>query len=108
MFGPSTDLGIEALSYIPPHPQRGSGTHRLVAALIEHEQRATIDSFDRQFDMKQLVKSLNGHIAGFAFFRSCWTKAVSLVYREAFKQSEPLFGELKEPIPIRPYKYENA
>lgn len=105
---PSTEIGVEAAPYIPPHPQRGSGTHRIVAALIEHEAEAELGNFNRQFDLKELTKSLQGHIAGFAFFRTCWTKAVSQVYSETLKQPEPLYGDLKEPIPIRPYKYANA
>lgn len=107
-FTPSTEIGVEAASYLTPHPQRGSGTHRIVAALIEHEAKAEPGNFNRQFDLEELTRSLQGQITGFAFFRTCWTKAVSKIYSEALKQPEPLYGDLKDPIPIRPYKYANA
>lgn len=103
-----TELGTEVLSYVPPHPQRGSGTHRIVAALIEHEAKANLEALHKNFDLMDLAKSLQGQITGFTFFRTCWTKAVSRIYSDTLKQPEPMYGELKEPIPIRPYKYANA
>lgn len=94
-------------SYVAPHPARGSGSHRLILVLIEHQH-----PFDRtvggEFDCKQLLGEMGGSVRGYVFFRSCWTKAVSAIYRDALNRPEPLFGLVKEPIPIRPYRYTNA
>lgn len=104
---PTRILGQELHSYQPPHPIRGTGTHRFLAALIEHSSEFKLTS-DRIFNFKEALIENEGSVKGFCFFRSCWTKTVTEIFKSHIKVNEPVYGELRSPIPIKPYKYTNA
>lgn len=107
-------------AYEPSHPARGSGTHRFIAVVIENSKPISL-SQDRYYfitkailmnfrflNLGELLSACEGKVVGYTFFRSCWTKPVSQIYSQVLRRPEPLYGELRAALPIRPYKYSNA
>jgi phosphatidylethanolamine-binding protein (PEBP) family uncharacterized protein len=66
------------LPYIPPHPARGSGVHRIVVTVGTRAK--SVPSMKRHCSIAEMVAKLEGSILGVSFFRTCWTKQVSDVY----------------------------
>lgn len=92
--------------YIPPHPARGTSSHRFVSVIFQHDSPLTLPS-DRIANVKEILEGSKATVKGYSFFRSCWTKEVSRIYAEILQQAELRFGDLAPPIPVRPYKYAN-
>lgn len=72
------------LPYIPPHPERGSGIHRIVICVgtIKSEENENKGEINRNTTTAELLKMTNGYLQGYAFFRTCWTRHVSQIYKE--------------------------
>lgn len=111
--GLDADVRLDASSeaahaFQPPHPARGTSTHRILTVLMEHDQPYTIDEARTTADLLKAMKE-GGVVCGYTFFRTCWTRAVSEMYKDGrLEGAEPMYGEYKAPIPVRPYKYANA
>jgi hypothetical protein len=95
-------LGFEILPYIPPHPARGSDTHRVVSVMMEHDKPIMESTFLKTVDIgpgfelyNNRIASLDGirsvSITGIQFHRICWTPAVSMIYQR-LGIKEPIFG----------------
>lgn len=103
--------GEELCSFIPPHPFRGSGAHRCAFILVKHSDKIALDlQPNRLINFLELLENHKAVICGYTFFRTCWTKTASELYRRHFGANveEPSFGELAEPVSVKEYKYANA
>lgn len=95
-MAPSAD---DALPCIPPHPARGSDTHRIVAFVLEHANPLALEALIlaheippaasayklRVTDMRRVLAggTEDGgdvRLMGYQFYRTCWTRAVSQFY----------------------------
>ena len=107
----------DLLKAIPPHPSRGSDTHRIVAFVLEHEQplnKILTDSAStveheksRHTNIKQLLEESEGvRLVGYQFFRTCWTKVVNQ-FCHKMGIPERIFGEVlvKQGEKSSPYLY---
>src|SRR5690606_31819861 len=55
-------------AFIPPHPQRGSGVHRIILVVVEHPQEIP-NTDTRLFNFKNFFNAIpNARITGFTFF----------------------------------------
>jgi hypothetical protein len=117
---------------IPPHPARGSDTHRIVTVVIEHDKpiepsyleahqdiNAAPEYLARLTDLHSLLGRENVKLLGYQFYRTCWTKPVSQFYTQIGMHpcinqmtflgiAEPVFGELLAPRKARASKFANA
>lgn len=66
------------LPYIPPHPARGTGVHRIVIVVGTIEK--TLSFNQRKCTISEMLQITNGKILGFSFFRTFWTKHVTDIY----------------------------
>lgn len=95
----------QLLTYLPPHPARGIGVCRYACVLLSHQNKIPEnlnDLFDKKsgnfantanriFDISNLIKKFDLHVASYVWFISSWTKSVSTL----FGPNQPL-GEVKE------------
>ena len=81
------------LSYVPPHPQKGTKYHRYT--LIAYEQpnagsdtvNITVDQRDA-FDVKALAQAHGLEPRGVSFFRQVWDESVSKIYSDVLRKLE--------------------
>jgi hypothetical protein len=110
--GNESGVGEELCSFIPPHPFRGSGAHRCAFVLVKHSEKIALDlQPHRLINFQEILESHKAAaICGYTFFRTCWTKTASELYRRHFGADveEPSFGEVQEPVSVKEYKYANA
>lgn len=93
-FNPSQD---DPWTCIPPHPARGSDTHRILACVFEHSVPLDISTFrlsnsavgaigtetsSRLLDVRLLLGNHGVNLAGIQFYRTCWTKKISEFYTQ--------------------------
>ncbi|KAF9934729.1 hypothetical protein FBU30_000587 [Linnemannia zychae] len=89
------------LSYLPPHPPKGTPYHRYTLLLAEQpnggQDKVQIDAtqISRESTVHELCSQFNLEVKGLTFFRQVWDKDVSRIYRDILKQDEPIYG--KEP-----------
>lgn len=120
------------LESIPPHPARGSDTHRVVVVVLEHsspvepsqlfnltlEKNNTPLYQNRIVDLRMLLKREDIQLSGYQFYRTCWTQKVSQFYADLsnirnyhftfVELTEPVFGDILPPRLAPRYKYSNA
>lgn len=78
--------GDTILSYVPPHPSKGSRNHRYVTVLLEQSDR--ISGLQQQvqtntpFDLRALATQHGLTPVGVHFFRSKWSPVVSTIYAD--------------------------
>ncbi|GAA5825143.1 hypothetical protein JCM11251_006117 [Rhodosporidiobolus azoricus] len=83
------------LSYLPPHPQKGTPYHRYTVLLLEQSSELSLaaDSIAREgFSTREFVEKNGLKPAGVSFFRQVWDKDVSMIYKEVLNAPEPRFG----------------
>ncbi|GAA5875709.1 hypothetical protein JCM8547_007046 [Rhodosporidiobolus lusitaniae] len=88
------------LSYVPPHPQKGTPYHRYTVLLFEQPSQATFssDSIERAgFSTREFVKEHGLKTSGVSFFRQVWDKDVSKIYEEVLDLPEPRYGRPPKP-----------
>ena len=91
--------GSDHWTCIPPHPARGSDTHRVVAVVVEHERPLEVGLLEtlrdvgtipeyrgRLTDLQALLASDDMRLLGYQFYRTCWTKLVSQFYSQIGKE----------------------
>ncbi|KAJ1662388.1 mitochondrial 54S ribosomal protein YmL35 [Coemansia sp. RSA 1813] len=86
------------LPYIPPHPAKGTPTHRYVLAVFEQgkggrEQLGTVD-ISRNTVVRDFVSQHSLRLVGISFFRASWNEAVDGVYRNVLKTEPPNYGPM--------------
>ncbi len=91
--------GKEVLSYVPPHPQRGTPYHRYTVLLLSREAGAASGAVDSStnanaqpiqreaFDVRAYMQQRGLGVAGLHFWRGIWkegptAQAVEQVYRD--------------------------
>ncbi|KAJ1797170.1 mitochondrial 54S ribosomal protein YmL35 [Coemansia sp. RSA 2399] len=86
------------LPYIPPHPARGTPTHRYVLAVFEQGQggREKLGAIDvsRNMVVRDFVSQHSLRLVGISFFRASWSEAVDDVYRDVLKTEPPNYGPM--------------
>ncbi len=98
--------GNQGLDFIPPHPARGTGVHRIILALIEHPSSITKHSNERLFTFSKLLNDVpEARVCGTSFFRTCWTKQINTIYMNFLLKDEPLYGNFKRFRTSTSYKY---
>lgn len=94
--------GSDLVSYIPPHPQKGTKPHRYALCLLAQPKGASI-SFSsverRQFSLRDFAAQNNLTVEGAHFWRSKWTEGSSSTITDVYRQF--LGGEENEPHFIR-------
>lgn len=73
------------LSYVPPHPQKGTPYHRYTVLLFEQPSQLTLDgsAIERAgFSTREFIKEHELKPSGVSFFRQVWDKDVSKIYKE--------------------------
>lgn len=82
----------DVLNFIPPHPARGSDSHRIIATLLEHDSPITVSCLrvdneisnskysDRHMNLLKVSDRSDIRIVGYQFFRTCWTRKTSSFY----------------------------
>ncbi|BGP17591.1 hypothetical protein JCM10213_001240 [Rhodosporidiobolus nylandii] len=101
------------LSFVPPHPQKGTPYHRYTALLLEQSSALELDAADATleregFSTREFVEKHGLKAAGVSFFRQVWDKDVSAIYEEVLNLPEPRFGRPPkvDTYAGRPAKYE--
>ncbi|KAJ1820015.1 mitochondrial 54S ribosomal protein YmL35, partial [Coemansia sp. RSA 2598] len=93
--------GNVLLPYIPPHPAKGTPTHRYAVVALEQPDNGQqrIDSADVSRDMvlRDFVAQHNLRTVGISFFRASWDESVDSVYREILNMPPPSYGQM--PVP---------
>ncbi|KNE61119.1 hypothetical protein AMAG_06870 [Allomyces macrogynus ATCC 38327] len=93
-------VGHLVLPYVPPHPTKGSGTHRVVALVLEQPAAETTESADtaapttslpRQVAVWDLVQAQGLTPRGLLLWKTEWDTTVSDVFRNVLKEREPRF-----------------
>ncbi|OZJ06705.1 hypothetical protein BZG36_00307 [Bifiguratus adelaidae] len=95
------------LSYIPPHPQRGTKYHRYTVIVYQQngDGQLELDIANRpqsreRFDLGTFAETHKLQPVGVTFFRQVWSPATSSVYTDILKEKEPHYGRLPR---IDPY-----
>ncbi|KNE59448.1 hypothetical protein AMAG_03728 [Allomyces macrogynus ATCC 38327] len=94
-------VGHLVLPYVPPHPTKGSGTHRVVALVLEQPAADATESADaaaapttslpRQVAVWDLVQAQGLTPRGLLLWKTEWDTTVSDVFRNVLKEREPRF-----------------
>ncbi|KAJ1933633.1 mitochondrial 54S ribosomal protein YmL35 [Linderina macrospora] len=91
----------ELLSYIPPHPARGSPTHRYAFVAFEQadggKQRIENAEVSRDLVLREFAKQHSLRPVGLSFFRATWDESVDEVYRDVLKLAPPNYGQMPAP-----------
>jgi len=107
----------DLMGYIPPHPARGSDTHRILIVLLEHDITLKLPLktaaglaplYDQRIiELRRLLSRSEVKLFGYNFFRSCWTAQTSPLWTDVLKVPEPIYGELlpEKPKPVSKYLY---
>lgn len=77
--------GQTILSYIPPHPNRGTGNHRYVTVLLEQATSDPLPSFQAErtgFNLRDLIATHSLTPVGIHFYRAQWSPVVSTIYSD--------------------------
>lgn len=100
--------------YVPPHPQKGTPSHRYVILLLpqssptEPIEVPAISNTERvSFDLRQFSQEygLDGSVGGGAhMWREVWNETVSEIYQDTLKMDEPVFGLPRKPDPYAEVK----
>ncbi|KEI38237.1 uncharacterized protein L969DRAFT_18261 [Mixia osmundae IAM 14324] len=115
--------GDTVLSYIPPHPQKGTPHHRYTYLLfaqrgkIQDEVKASNDQTPGRsapvelaklkqlqrlgLSVRTLMDQHNLEPVGVHFVRQQWTPEVTDIFRRTFGRPEPVYGKEKQ---VDPYK----
>ncbi|XP_069112763.1 large ribosomal subunit protein mL38-like [Argopecten irradians] len=111
--GDDVSKGEELCSYLPPFPVRGTGFHRYVFMLYEHEKEIDFSKEkmpdncmslqQRTFQTSTFYKNLQDDITpvSVAFFQSEWDNSVTKTFWDKLEMKEPLF-EFIHPSPYHP------
>ncbi|ORX64723.1 PEBP-like protein [Linderina pennispora] len=90
--------GSELLAYIPPHPARGSPTHRYAFVAFEQpdggKQRIENIEVSRDLVLREFAKQHHLRPVGLSFFRANWNESVDEVYRDVLKLAPPSYGQM--------------
>lgn len=86
--------GDVILSYVPPHPQKGTGFHRYVWLALQQSSKISPEKVFKQleqtqWDAKKFLQQSEMTPCGCVFHRAAWTPAVSDLYDQG-QISEPL------------------
>jgi len=94
----SAASGNEILSYVPPHPQKGTPYHRYTFLLLEQTSRLSQASLETpgKFDTRAFVSEHGMRPVAVHFFRQVWDKSVSAIYKDDLKTPEPVYGRPKK------------
>ncbi|ORZ17121.1 phosphatidylethanolamine-binding protein [Absidia repens] len=101
---PTVQGGDAILNYIPPHPQKGTKTHRYTWIAYEQgsagqDQLNIITKMDQRhgFDAKAFAKEHGLTVRGITFFRQKWNESVSKIYSDILETKEPVYGKPPKP-----------
>ncbi|KAJ2725262.1 mitochondrial 54S ribosomal protein YmL35 [Coemansia sp. Benny D115] len=103
MTQPKADIqqGTSLLSYIPPHPAKGSPMHRYALVAFEQPEGglARLDGIEVSRDMvlRDFVAEHNLRTVGISFFRAEWNESVDSVYRDVLGLQPPSYGPMPSP-----------
>lgn len=93
--------GESFLSYVPPHPCRGTGFHRYAWVLCSHEtalkKEVVLDALKKaEFDFSKFV-NVQGlqsiELRGLNFFRSAWSEKVSELFTGGLVKEPACYSE---------------
>ncbi|KAJ2374807.1 mitochondrial 54S ribosomal protein YmL35 [Coemansia sp. RSA 2607] len=93
--------GDVLLPYIPPHPAKGTPTHRYAVVAFEQSDagqtrisgvEASRDMVLHEFAAKHKLRPV-----GISFFRATWNESVDEVYRDILNLPPPSFGPMPKP-----------
>ncbi|KAJ1966176.1 mitochondrial 54S ribosomal protein YmL35 [Dipsacomyces acuminosporus] len=92
--------GDMLLPYIPPHPARGSPTHRYAVVAFEQGEggQKRIEGVDvsRDLVLREFAAQNELRPVGISFFRANWSESVDEVYRDILKLPAPSYGPMPE------------
>ncbi|TNY24433.1 phosphatidylethanolamine-binding protein [Rhodotorula diobovata] len=100
------------LSYVPPHPQKGTPYHRYTVLLLEQPSQLNLSAEQAParegFSVRDFVKEHGLACRGVSFFRQVWDKDVSGIYTDVLNRPEPRYGRppKMDMYAGRPPKYE--
>ncbi|KAI9591133.1 phosphatidylethanolamine-binding protein [Syncephalis fuscata] len=104
----NTEAGQTILSYLPPHPAKGSKKHRYTLVLLEQEaqeqqnqQPNTTSLVNRTIDVQQFIKQYRLTPRGLTFFRCEWEPCTDTVYKEILGIRPPRYGRVPKLDPVR-------
>ncbi|KAF9584017.1 hypothetical protein BGW38_007849 [Lunasporangiospora selenospora] len=86
------------LSYLPPHPPKGTEYHRYTVLVAEQpnggQDKIQMDQsqVSRDLTVGDLCAEHQLSVKGLTFFRQVWDKDVSRIYKDILKQDEPAYG----------------
>ncbi|KAG0080281.1 hypothetical protein BGZ90_000058 [Linnemannia elongata] len=86
------------LSYLAPHPPKGTKYHRYTLLLAEQpnngQDKIEMDAtqISRETTLRDLCSHFKLEVKGLTFFRQVWDKDVSRIYKEVLQQDEPVYG----------------
>ncbi|KAF9086046.1 hypothetical protein BGX29_001641 [Mortierella sp. GBA35] len=87
------------LSYLPPHPPKGTKYHRYTLLLAEQpnegQDKIQMDAsqISRETTLRDLCSHFKLDVKGLTFFRQVWDKDVSKIYKDILQQNEPVYGK---------------
>lgn len=92
---------LELMPYIPPHPAKGTPTHRYaIVAFAQGEadttklDKSSIELDSRHMVLREFAAQYDLHPVGISFFRANWDESVDEVYRDVLQQTPPEYGEM--------------
>ncbi|KAK3818173.1 MAG: phosphatidylethanolamine-binding protein [Linnemannia gamsii] len=86
------------LSYLPPHPPKGTKYHRYTLLLAEQpnagQDKIQMDAsqISRETTLSDLCSHFKLNVKGLTFFRQVWDKDVSRIFKDILQQDEPVYG----------------
>ncbi|CAG8733280.1 18112_t:CDS:2, partial [Acaulospora morrowiae] len=91
-----TDIsgGETIVSYIPPHPPKGTKYHRYALGIYEQPYgRINVDDINQYKTTHDFAEKYRLKLRGASFFREIWDKNVSEIYNNILKIREPIYGK---------------
>ncbi|KAJ1725428.1 mitochondrial 54S ribosomal protein YmL35 [Coemansia erecta] len=93
--------GDVLLPYIPPHPAKGTPTHRYAVVAFEQgdagQTRISGVEASRDMVLHEFATKHSLRPVGISFFRATWNESVDEVYRDILNLPPPSFGSMPKP-----------
>ncbi|KAG0300617.1 hypothetical protein BGZ98_009042 [Dissophora globulifera] len=94
-----TENADVVLSYVPPHPPKGTKYHRYTLLVAEQPNggqdkiQMDQDRVSRELMVRDLCSQYGLDVKGLTFFRQVWDKDVSRIFRDILQREEPVYGK---------------
>ncbi|ORZ41176.1 phosphatidylethanolamine-binding protein [Catenaria anguillulae PL171] len=89
---PGNSIGTLVVPYVPPHPTRGTGAHRILAFAFEQSDSTDIPAtLPRGISLWELIQAHKLTPRGIHVWKAQWDASVSKVFTEVLNVKEPVF-----------------